>query len=71
MIVPSNLDDTIPVVCNTEDHEIFGNITAAVARDLPWLQLSEPHDGVAVIVGGRAFYEAPAPHDCRSQGRWA
>jgi len=39
-------------VCNTEDHEIFGNITAAVARDLPWLQLSEPHDGVAVIVGG-------------------
>ena len=52
MIVPSNLDDTIPVVCNTEDHEIFGNIAAAVARDLPWLQLSEPHDGVAVIVGG-------------------
>jgi hypothetical protein len=52
MIVPSNLDDTIPIVCNTEDHEIFGNITAAVARDLPWLQLSEPHDGVAVIVGG-------------------
>ena len=52
MIVPSNLDDTIPVVCNTEDHEVFGNITAAVARDLPWLQLSEPHDGVAVIVGG-------------------
>ena len=52
MIVPSNLDDTIPIVCNTEDYEIFGNITAAVARDLPWLQLSEPHDGVAVIVGG-------------------
>jgi len=52
MIVPSNLDDTIPVVCNTEDREIFGNITAAIARDLPWLQLSEPHDGVAVIVGG-------------------
>ena len=52
MIVPSNLDDTIPIVCNTEDHEIFGNITAAVARDLPWLQLAEPHDGVAVIVGG-------------------
>jgi len=52
MIVPSNLDDTIPVVCNTEDHEIFGNISAAVARDLPWLQISDPHDGVAVIVGG-------------------
>jgi hypothetical protein len=52
MIVPSNLDDTIPVVCNTEDREIFGNIIAAVTRDLPWLQLSEPHDGVAVIVGG-------------------
>ena len=52
MIVPSILDVTIPVVCNTEDREIFGNITAAIARDLPWLQLSEPHDGVAVIVGG-------------------
>lgn len=52
MIVPSNLDDTIPVVCNTEDREIYGNITAAVSRDLPWLQLSEPHDGIAVIVGG-------------------
>ena len=65
MIVPSNLDDTIPIVCNTEDHEIFGNITAAVARDLPWLQLSEPHDGVAVIVGGGPSI-ALAPHDCRS-----
>lgn len=61
MIVPSNLDDTIPIVCNTEDHEIFGNITAAVARDLPWLQLSEPHDGVAVIVGGGPSMKALLP----------
>ena len=61
MIVPSNLDDTIPVVCNTEDHEIFGNIAAAVARDLPWLQLSEPHDGVAVIVGGGPSMKALLP----------
>jgi len=61
MIVPSNLDDTIPIVCNTEDHEIFGNITAAVARDLPWLQLSTPHDGVAVIVGGGPSMKALLP----------
>ena len=61
MIVPSNLDDTIPVVCNTEDREIFGNITAAVALDLPWLQLSEPHDGIAVIVGGGPSMKALLP----------
>ena len=52
MIVPSNIDETIPVVCNTGDQEVLGNITAAVALDLPWLQLAEPHDGTAVIVGG-------------------
>ena len=52
MILSSNLDEKIPVVCNTEDDIIFGNIRAAVERDLPWLGLTEPHDGVAVIVGG-------------------
>ena len=52
MIIPSNLDEMIPIVCNTEDHEVFGNVRSAVARGLPWLQLAEPHDGVAVIVGG-------------------
>ena len=52
MILPSNLDEMIPIVCNTEDHEVFGNIRSAVARDLPWLQLADAHDGVAVIVGG-------------------
>jgi hypothetical protein len=52
MILSSNLDETIPIVCNTEDHEVFGNVRSAVARGLPWLQLAEPHDGVAVIVGG-------------------
>lgn len=52
MIVPSNIDETIPAVCNTGDQEVLGNITAAAALDLPWLHLAEPHDGIAVIVGG-------------------
>ena len=52
MILPSNLDEMIPIVCNTEDCEVFGNVKAAVARNLPWLQLADAHDGVAVIVGG-------------------
>lgn len=61
MIVPSNLDDTIPIVCNTEDREVFGNINAAVARDLPWLHLAAPHDGIAVIVGGGPSMKALLP----------
>ena len=52
MIIPSNLDEMIPIVCNTEDYEVHGNIRSAVTRDLPWLQLADAHDGVAVIVGG-------------------
>lgn len=61
MIVPSNLDEMIPAVCNTGDQEILGNITAAVALDLPWLQLAEPHDGTAVIVGGGPSMKALLP----------
>ena len=52
MILSSNLDEKIPIVCNTEDDVIFSNISAAVERHLPWLGLTEPHDKVAVIVGG-------------------
>ena len=52
MIRSSNLDETIPIVCNTRDSEIFANVKAAVSRDLPVLHVSDPHDRVAVIVGG-------------------
>lgn len=45
---------TIPilVLCNTPDEDLERNIRANSARDLPWLQAHDAHDGVAVIVGG-------------------
>ena len=52
MIVPSNLDEMIPASCNTEDGTILANIRSACARSLPWLQVSEPVFGTALIVGG-------------------
>ena len=61
MIVLSNIDETIPVVCNTGDQEVLGNIISAVALDLPWLQFAEPHDGTAVIVGGGPSMKALLP----------
>jgi hypothetical protein len=46
----------IPVVvlCNTPEEEIEANTRANTARDLRWLSAAEPHDGVAVFVGGGA-----------------
>ena len=59
MILPSNLDDTIPVVCNVGDSEILTNIRSSSFRSLPWLQMAEPHSDKVLIVGGgpsvRAF----------------
>lgn len=52
MILTSNLDEMIPITCNTEDRVLFGNVRAAVKLDLPWLGLTPAHDGTAVIVGG-------------------
>lgn len=52
MIVLSNLDEMIPVKCNTEDQAVFSNMDAATKLDLPWLCVSEPHEGVAVVIGG-------------------
>ena len=52
MILTSNLDEMIPITCNTEDRVLFGNVRAAVKLDLPWMGLTPPHDGTAVIVGG-------------------
>jgi hypothetical protein len=52
MITSGNLNEVVPVVCNTGDSEIFANIRSAVSRGLPELTLSPAHEGVAVIVGG-------------------
>lgn len=40
------------VLCNTPDEELEDNIRANSALDLPWVSFREPHDGIAVLVGG-------------------
>jgi hypothetical protein len=52
VISTSNVDEVIPIVCNTDDRVIFANVAAASKRRLPWLGLTPPHSGVAVVVGG-------------------
>lgn len=42
------------ILCNTPDEEIEANLRANTATDLPWLAAHEPHDGIAVMVGGGA-----------------
>lgn len=42
----------LPMMCNTEEKDLINNIQDALKRTLPWLQMAEPHDGHAVIVGG-------------------
>lgn len=59
MILPSNVDDTVPVICNVADSEILANMRLACARNLPWLQMLDPNTEKVIIVGGgpsvRAF----------------
>jgi len=52
MILASNLDDTIPIVCNMPDATIRAHVEAACKRNMPWLELAEAHDRVAIVVGG-------------------
>lgn len=52
MLLPSNIDEFLPVRCNTGDAEIFANVEFACSLPLPWLDVVEAHDKVAVIVGG-------------------
>lgn len=40
-------------ICNTAEEARTANIRSALAREIPWLQMAEPHDGhVAIIAGG-------------------
>lgn len=61
MIIPSNLDEMFPAVCNTEDGEIWANVRHACSLDLPWLQVSDVCEGVAVIVGGGPSLRSTLP----------
>lgn len=40
------------VIANTESQKIKENILSACARNIPWLEIKEPHDRQAVIVSG-------------------
>ena len=42
----------ILVLPNTPDEEIRRNIKINSARDLEWIKRCDPHEGVAVLVGG-------------------
>lgn len=42
------------VVCNTSDEDLERNIRHNSALNRPWIAAAEPHDGVAVMVGGGA-----------------
>lgn len=42
----------VAVVCNTSDEDLEINIRASSARDLKWIEVEEPHDRIAVMVGG-------------------
>lgn len=42
----------VAVVRNTSDADLERNVRINAARDLEWVKAEEPHDGVAVIVGG-------------------
>lgn len=42
----------IVVVCNTPDEVLARNVERNSSLNFPWLKASEPHDGVAVMIGG-------------------
>ena len=43
---------TMVVVSNTSDKDLERNIRANSAKDLPWVQNKDSHDGVAIMIGG-------------------
>ena len=61
MILAGNLDETLPVYCNTDDEVIRANVAAACALKLPWLEMVEAHDAPAIIVGGGPSMRALRP----------
>ena len=42
----------LDVIANTNRDIIAANVISACKRDIPWLEIKEPHDGHAVIVAG-------------------
>lgn len=42
----------VAVICNTADEALEANVRANSSHALDWVVFEEPHDGVAVLVGG-------------------
>lgn len=42
----------LDTICNTEKERLIGHATSAIARELPWFDLTDEHDGHVCIVGG-------------------
>ena len=61
MIVAGNLDDMIPITCNAGDEAVRANVIAAAALDRPWLELAEPHERPALVIGGGPSMRALRP----------
>ena len=51
-VTPDTLNDAIPIKCNTDDDIVLDQVRSACERLLPWLNVSDPHGGTAVLVGG-------------------
>lgn len=47
----------VMIICNTTDEVIEQNVRINSQKDLQWLSAVEPHDGIAVLVGGGASIE--------------
>jgi predicted O-methyltransferase YrrM len=42
----------LDTICNTAKEKLIANAVSAIARELPWFDLSDEHDGHVCIVGG-------------------
>lgn len=52
MILPSNLDETLPVVCNTAATDVLANVEFASTLPYPWLRHQAETGNPALLIGG-------------------
>jgi hypothetical protein len=48
----SPIADALPLVCNVADEVLYANIRKTIERGTPLVQACEPHEHVAILVGG-------------------
>lgn len=52
MILPSNLDETLPVACNTAATDVLANVEFASTLPYPWLRHQAETGNPALLIGG-------------------